>query len=144
MKSLFLNDGLAIYTDGSAWHKDRSGGWAFVAVDSHGCTESDSGFCADVTNNQMELYAITMGLTRLYDWYGPVDVLVYADSQYAVFGAQDKSRARKVNKGWWSDMDHAITLHDYVEFEHVKGHSTNMYNNIADDLAGKARKSKGK
>lgn len=138
--SLFTKEGLALYTDGSAYYKDRTGGWAFVVVDSHGCTETLSGFHADVTNNQMELHAITMGLTRVFEWYGPLDVLVYADSEYSVLGARDPSRARRKNKDWWTALDKAAARHSFVEFEHVKGHSTNLYNNIADDLAGKARK----
>lgn len=140
-RSLSVKDGIAIYTDGSAYLKDKTGGWAFVAVDSHGCTEVDSGFCADVTNNQMELFAITMGLTRLYEWYGSIEVLVFADSEYAVLGSQDRTRARRKNIEWWNDLDSAIDLHSFVEFDHVKGHSTDMYNNMADELAGKARKS---
>lgn len=133
--------GIAVFSDGSSYYKDKSGGWAWVALDAFDGVQSDSGFRSGVTNNQMELLAPTQALISLYGEYGECKILVYSDSEYVVLGCQDPNRARKKNKGYWIDLDDAISLHDLVEWEHVKGHAGHEYNELADELAGKARKS---
>jgi ribonuclease HI len=88
----------------------------------------------------MELQAPAEALKHLYLEYGPIAVLVYSDSEYVVLGCNDSSRARNKNKGYWKALDKAINHHTLVEFIHVKGHNDHLYNEMADDLAGKARK----
>jgi ribonuclease HI len=140
VKKLNPEKGVAVFTDGSCNYKDGSGGWAWVAIDSDGTMETDSGYLSDATNNRMELHAPTMALTYLHEEYDSCDVLIYSDSQYVVLGCNDKTRSRKKNPKWWKRLDSAITLHNYVEWNHVKGHSTSFYNGLADKLAGEARK----
>src|SRR6476469_800048 len=102
-ESLNLNpeQGIAIFTDGSCWTKDRIGGWAYVAIDAFDGVDFDYGYTKDTTISQMELYAITRGLHAVVDDYGEQDVLVYSDSEYAVLGFNDKARKRNKNQDWW-------------------------------------------
>jgi len=132
--------GLALFTDGSAYHKDRSGGWAWVAIDVYGAEEFASGYVADTTNNRMEMQAWIMGLTHLWDTYGSCSVLLYCDSQYVTYGAMDRSRSRKHNQDLWEEIDVLVDFHDYVEGIWVRGHDESHYNHLADELAGNARR----
>lgn len=134
--------GIAVFTDGSSNTKDGTGGWAWIALDTLGNRIEGSGRCIDTTNNQMELNAPTMALISLREKVGPADVLVYSDSQYVVLGATDITRKRNKNISWWKSLDRAIEDHNYVRFEHIKGHIGNKYNEQADKLAGNARKGK--
>jgi ribonuclease HI len=134
------SEGLAVFTDGSASNRDKSGGWGWVALDAFEGIHTDSGFRAGTTNNQMELAAPTKALETLYAEYGACDVLIYSDSLYVVLGATDRTRKRNTNKGWWRGLDAAVDAHNIVQFHHVKGHADHLYNEMADDLAGKARR----
>lgn len=138
--NLDASQGVAVFTDGSANHRDRSGGWGWVALDAFEGIHSASGSVPDTTISRMELYAVTNALVTLYEELGAVDVLVYSDSEYVVLGCQNRSRQRHKNKEWWSNLDEAIDLHDLVQFEHVRGHSDHPYNEMADQLAGEARR----
>lgn len=135
--------GIALFTDGSAYHEDRTGGWAWVAVDANGGTETKAGSALDTTISRMELTAAVEGLEYLHNEYGLLDVLVYSDSEHLVLGCNDKSRKRIKNRDCWAELDEMIGRHRLVEFEHVRGHQDNTYNNLADKLAGEARRSKG-
>jgi ribonuclease HI len=134
------SEGLALYTDGSCDWTDRTGGWAWVAVDAFDGHEEGSGRFEDTTVNRMELYAVADGLTAIHRAVGPSSVLVHSDSEYVVLGASDPTRKRAKNKDLWKDLDKAMALHDHVEFTHVRGHKGDKYNELADDLAGAARK----
>ena len=132
--------GVAVFTDGSCNYADRSGGWAWVAIDSEGTMETGSGYLKGTTINRMELNAPFEALLHLFEHYGSCEVLIYSDSEYVVLGCNDPTRSRKKNPKWWKRLDSAITLHNYVEWNHVRGHSDNLYNGLADKLAGEARK----
>lgn len=134
------SQGIAVFTDGSSYYKDRSGGWAYVALDAFNGLHTAAGGESDVTNNQMELQAVIEALTELYAEFGACDVLVQSDSEYVVLGCQDQTRKRNKNQEYWKWLDKAIEKHQHVEFEHVYGHADNMYNEMADQLAGKARR----
>lgn len=132
--------GIALFTDGSASYRDQSGGWAWVALDALEGSLSESGHEGDTTISRMELYAPAHGLFALHNQLGPCQVIVYSDSEYVVKGATDRNRKRKANGRLWRRLDDAIARHAYVEFKHVKGHSGQRFNELADELAGTARK----
>lgn len=141
------SEGVAIFTDGSSDNNgDRSGGWAWIALDAFEGMQADSGYCADTTNNQMEIRGVSEGLTFLYTLYGPCDVLVYSDSEYVILGVNE-NRRRNRNKAYWKTLDDSIGLHTAghkaIVFEHVRGHSDDVYNHMVDDLAGRARRRLG-
>lgn len=133
-------EGVALFTDGSANYKDRSGGWAWVALDALDGMEKASGHRGDTTISQMELTGPIEGLEYLYDTYGKLEIVVYSDSEYVVKGVTDRKRKRKVNREFWRRLDAAVESHNYVECHHVKGHNGQFYNELADELAGTARK----
>lgn len=132
--------GIAVFTDGSAHTKDRSGGWAWVAIDAFDGIESDSGYVTQTTIGQMELCAVGKALVSLDSKYGPQDVLVYSDSEYVVLGFNDPKRKRNKNRDWWDGVVQGASYHKSVTMEHVRGHRGHNFNELADELAGKARK----
>lgn len=134
------DEGLGLFTDGSAWHEDRSGGWAWVAIDAHGGEVDGHGTVSDTTISRMELTAAIDGLFHLYLCHGPCEVWVCSDSEYVVKGASDPRRARNANVDLWAMLDLTEALHSLVEWEHVKGHADSYYNERADKLAGEARR----
>lgn len=134
------SNGVAVFTDGSCHWKDRSGGWGFVALDSTGAMATGSGYRDSTTINQMELHAPFEALMWLFEEHGPCEVLIYSDSEYVVLGCNDPTRSRNKNPSWWRRLDKAITLHEHVEWQHVRGHSDNLYNGLADKMAGEARR----
>lgn len=133
--------GIALFTDGSSYTKDKSGGWAWCAIDCFGAEEIGTGAVGDTTNNRMEMQAWFEGLNYLSENYGACEVLVYSDSEYVGFGAMNIRRQRKRNRDLWWKIDDAIDQHTMVEFVHVKGHGDSHYNCLVDELAGNARKS---
>ena len=118
--TLRSDDGIVVFTDGSASYKDRSGGWGWIALDNFDTEVTGSGSESDTTVNRMELTA--------------------ADSEYVVLGSRDPGRARRKNIDLWNELDEAIELHEYVEWNHVRGHTDSYYNDVADRLAGEARR----
>jgi ribonuclease HI len=132
--------GVAIFTDGSAYYKDRSGGWAYVLLDAFGASEVGSGHASDTTISRMELMAAIEGLEQVHEQHGPCDVLLYSDSKHVILGLVDKNRARNKNKDLWFDLESAIDRHPYVEPNWIRGHADSHWNHLADELAGNARK----
>lgn len=142
LDTLNPESGVVVYTDGSAWFKDGSGGWAWIATDCETGEAWHSGGCRgeDVTNNRMEMQAWIEALTCLEAAFGPLEMLVYADSEYVGMGAMDRSRNRNKNLDLWLLIDEAIDIHAYVQWVHVRGHTGHYYNERVDRLASKARK----
>lgn len=134
------SDGVALFTDGSCNWNTGHGGWGAIVVDPDLSIDQVSGHSIDTTNNQMELEAAIQGLEYIHEQYGAIQVLVFSDSQYMVLGCNDRTRKRNKNKPWWKRLDKAIELHVLTEFEHVRGHSGDTYNEMADQLAAQARK----
>lgn len=132
---------MALFTDGSSYNRDRSGGWAWLAFDTFGNEEIGMGGASDTTNNRMEMQAWIEGLTFLYRAHGAIDVLVYSDSEYVGLGITDRKRKRNSNVDLWLALDEAFDRHSYVEFIHVKGHQVDgsYYNDLVDQMAGEAR-----
>jgi ribonuclease HI len=134
------SNGLALFTDGSAYYKDGSGGWAWVALDAFDTEEFDFGAASGTTNSRMEMTAWIRGLEWLYSSLGPCEILVYSDSEYVGKGAMDRTRNRRKNQDLWYDLDEVIDNHKYIEFVWVKAHKDSKYNHFCDKLAGKARR----
>lgn len=139
LADLDKSEGIALFTDGSAWNKDKSGGWAWVAIDAFSGEAEGSGGTSHTTNNRMEMVAWIEGLEAVADALGPCHIIVMSDSEYVGLGAMDRSRKRRCNQDLWPELDAAVDKHLYVEFAHVKGHSGHVYNDRVDKLAGEAR-----
>lgn len=131
--------GIGLFTDGSSWTKDRSGGWAWLAFDCFGNESSRCGAAQDTTNNRMEMMAWIKGLEDIFKALGPCELLVYSDSENVGKAVMIPGWGRKKNLDLWKRLDDAINLHHYVEWVFVKGHSDNAMNNRVDRMASKAR-----
>lgn len=129
-----------VYTDGSCWHGDRIGSYAWVAIDGDGNEITDGGVERDTTITRCELLGPIAALETIYADCGPSVILVHSDSEIVVKGITDRNRARNVAHDLWMWLDDIVDSHEHVEFEHVKGHSGNHYNELVDKLATKLRK----
>lgn len=115
---------MIIYTDGSD-RGDDVGGWAYVTTDG----VEKSGKLENSTNNRAEMYAVLMALKDFPDY----NLTIITDSMLVVNCFSGKWR-RKKNKDLWKELLSAAKGRD-VDICWVKGHSTNLYNCRADELA---------
>jgi len=138
-----------LYTDGSASHITKDGGWAFIIQSDEGLVAQDAGHVPNTTNNAMEIYAAVQGL-KFFNTVS--DVKVYSDSAYVVNTMNNKwwvdweknnwikhTGATTPNKDYWQELLSLIKKHD-VEFIKVQGHSGDTLNERCDRLAKEARK----
>ena len=136
---------IKIYTDGSCIGNPGAGGWAAIILD--GKNENIiSGSKNNTTNNQMELFA---AIKALSNFNKKKSFKIFTDSNYVKDGITKwiknwkknnwKTSAKKPvkNQELWKKLDKLVKFHD-VKWEWIKGHSTNIYNNLADELAKKA------
>ena len=133
---------VTIYTDGACSGNPGPGGWGAVLI--YGDHEKDiSGGELDTTNNRMEMMAVIEGLRALKD---KCNVAIYTDSTYVMKGLTEwlagwkakgwKTAAKKPvkNKDLWLELESQVNRHQ-VEWNWVKGHSGDEYNERADKLA---------
>ena len=120
-----------LYADGACSGNPGPGGWACILRDTATGHESEfSGFCADTTNNRMEIASVIEGFSRLkYQCF----VKVYSDSKY-VIDTVTKNWQKKKNIDLWNVLDNVIANHR-VSWNWVKGHASNKYNDRCDELA---------
>src|SRR5687767_7184157 len=137
---------VTIYTDGGADPNPGPGGWGIVLI--HGATgavKEMSGGNENTTNNRMELTAAIKALEALKQ---PCTVQFYTDSEYLRKGITEwlkkwKKSAWKVsgedikNIDLWQRLEPLTQGHD-IQWQWVKGHAGNEYNERADVLATEA------
>lgn len=92
-----------------------------------------------VTNNQMELGAVILGLRFIKS---PIDSLtIVSDSMY-VIGCTTLGWKRKKNVKLWEEFDRQFSrvkqLCPNIKFKHVKGHTGDKWNEYCDKLASNA------
>ncbi len=140
-----------IYSDGSCLGNPGPGGWAFIVLHkSHtwSILETFSGSNPDTTNNRMEMIA---GLEAL-KWLLEKKIspcIIKTDSQYLCQGIKNwlpnwKKRGWKTaqghpvkNQDLWREIDR-IQNHTHVQWEWVKGHSVDQWNQKVDIAARNA------
>ena len=137
-----------IYTDGACSGNPGPGGWGAVIIDKDNNQENISGSEKNTTNNRMELLAAIKALKKIKV---KSDVVIYTDSIYVKKGITEwiakwekngwKNANKKPvkNKDLWTKLD-GLCKKNKVSWKWVKGHSTNEYNNLADELATQAIK----
>jgi ribonuclease HI len=133
---------VTIYTDGACSGNPGPGGWGAVLI--YGDHEKElSGHEAETTNNRMEMQAVIEALNALST---PCQIALYTDSTYVMKGITEWMEGWKRN-GWrtaakkpvknqdlWQLLDNALERHQ-VEWNWVKGHAGDPYNERADSLA---------
>jgi ribonuclease HI len=137
-----------IYTDGACSGNPGPGGWGAVIFDNNNKQKNISGSVKDTTNNRMELSAAIMALKKIKT---KSEITIYTDSIYVKNGITEwvmkwkengwkNSNKKPVkNKDLWVKLDN-LCEQNSVSWKWVKGHSTNKYNNLADELATTAIK----
>lgn len=149
---------VVIYTDGACSPNPGVGGWAGILLFGPVSREISGGE-TDTTNNRMEIMAV---LNSLKELKRSCEVTIYSDSQYVVksVGSWVDGKPHQTNPGWmvgwrekgwvktggpvknidlWELIYTEAQKHKRVNFEWVKGHADNYYNNRCDLLAVKAR-----
>ena len=137
-----------IYTDGACSGNPGPGGWGVVIFDKNNKQKNISGSEKNTTNNRMELSAAIMALKKIKT---NSEVTIYTDSTYVKNGITEWALKWKEN-GWKNSNKKPVKNKDLwvkllnlceknkISWKWVKGHSTNKYNNLADELATQAIK----
>lgn len=132
-----------LYTDGACSGNPGKGGYGGILM-YNGVSKEYSGYCAETTNNRMELTAVIVGLKMLKE---AVDLNIYSDSAYVVNAFLEDWISGWILKGWrtagkkpvsnvdlWQELLELLKPHK-VTWNKVKGHADNVYNNRCDALA---------
>ena len=133
---------IKIYTDGACRGNPGRGGWGVFIINGQESKKIFGGKI-ETTNNEMELMAAIKGLES---FNLPTDLDLYTDSKYVMDGINDWIHNWK-NNGWktaskkpvkrsnlWKELDKLNNFHD-VKWNWVKGHSGDIGNELADELA---------
>lgn len=139
-------DKVVIYTDGACSGNPGPGGWGAVLIYNN-IEKEISGGQKETTNNIMEITAVIEALKILKH---PCEVDLYSDSAYVVNCFLDgwidnwiknnwktASKEPVKNKELWQELYDLTKIHK-VNFNKVKGHADNKYNNRCDELARNA------
>lgn len=120
-----------IYTDGSCIKNPNGpGGYAYIVIDTDGNEWHFSDGNASTTNNRMELTAVIESLKHINV---NEKCKIYSDSQLTINCASGKWK-RKANLDLWSEYD-KVSKDKIIEFEWVKAHNGNKYNEMVDKMA---------
>ena len=132
-----------IYTDGACSGNPGIGGWGAIIISPNNKSTNLCGGSYNTTNNQMELTAVIKALQYFKE---SMNILIFTDSKYVMNGIKiwiinwkkngwkTSSKKPVKNKELWEKLDNEITKHS-IEWEWVKGHAGNKYNEKADFLA---------
>ncbi len=132
---------IKIYTDGSCLGNPGAGGWAAVLVDEKNRREEIFGGEAHTTNNRMELTAAIRALEKISPGQS---VELFTDSSYlknaftngwlAKWKRNGFNNGRVLNQDLWQELDNLVATRA-VNFNWVKGHAGNFFNERCDQLA---------
>ncbi|MBN1494283.1 ribonuclease HI [Candidatus Peregrinibacteria bacterium] len=136
-----MDDKITIYTDGSCLSNPGPGGWAVLII-YKGKNEILKGGEPATTNNRMEMTAILNALKWLNkNVKDPAaQIALFSDSNLLI-QSLTKGWKRKANLDIWKQMDREIVnLYNkriFLSWNWVKGHGTNKYNALVDEIAVK-------
>ena len=133
---------IKIYTDGACRGNPGRGGWGVFIINGQESKKIFGGKI-ETTNNEMELTAAIKGLES---FNSPKELDLYTDSKYVMDGINDWIHNWKRN-GWktankkpvkrsnlWIELDKLNSFHN-VKWYWIKGHSGDIGNDMADELA---------
>lgn len=137
-----LKKSVQIYTDGACRGNPGIGGWG-ASLQYNGAKKEIYGGELETTNNRMELTAVIEALKLLKE---PAELTINSDSKYVLSGINEwlpnwkkrnwKTASRKPvkNVDLWQQLD-ALAQPHTIKWVWVKGHSGNVGNDRADELA---------
>jgi ribonuclease HI len=137
-----------VWADGSGTTGGPAG-IGFVALAEYGAEMSGSLPLRNATNQQAEILAAAYALTKIPE---RSIVTVISDSEYVVKGWNEylpqwrakgwrkKSGGTPANMRHWQRLIEAVELHLDVSFLWTRGHAGTHENELADRLAGEARR----
>ena len=145
---------ISIYSDGACSINPGPGGSAYIIIKNEEVVLERKYSFEYTTNNFCELFAILKALEYVIS-NNILECQIYSDSTYVVKGINEWMN-KWIDKGWhgsnghqiknielWKDVsilwDRAKTLSN-ISIHHVKGHSSDKWNNYVDKLAVKAVK----
>ena len=134
------SDGTDVYTDGACKGNPGPGGWGWVVPNG----PTGSGGAEQTTNQRMELEAVLRAIESL-----PGPLRIHSDSTYVVNCFNDRWYDGWLKRGWrnsqkkpvanrdlWEPLiDQYLERSEEIVFTWVKGHSGNVWNERADELA---------
>ncbi len=131
---------LIIYTDGACKGNPGIGGWGAILMYGEQIKEIN-GFAQNTTNNRMELTAVIESLKLLKR---KCKIMIFTDSQYVQRGITEWIKGW-VKKNWkdvknpdlWKILLVETEKHE-IEWNWVRGHNGDKYNERADELANNA------
>lgn len=142
---------LEIYTDGSCKRMGTAmtfGGWSFIALRGGERIYSAAGSEYGTTNQRMELLAIRNALEFAQKNRQPnEEVIIYSDSAYAINCYTQEWYTTWQRNGWLNSKGEDVANQDlwieiipyfdnfWYHFCKVKGHGTNCWNNLCDNMA---------
>lgn len=130
-----MDDRIIIYTDGSVvgnGQADSKTGWAIIMI-YKGVAKVKSGKgTVGWTNNQIEMYAVFKAMQSVTGKNIPVTII--SDSQYVVKTFNGEFQIGSNEIMWKQLMGEKAKFTD-IQFQWVKGHADNPYNNLADMIA---------
>jgi len=136
---------IKVYTDGSCLGNPGPGGWGVVILHEDKEVHLKGGE-KDTTNNRMEMMAIIHGLKYLHDKKLTSSTIeLYSDSNL-LMQSLIQGWKRKANLDLWKEIDTLLGGDLFageslnIKWIWVKGHASNKYNNLADQLAVEASK----
>lgn len=144
---------MKIYTDGATSKNgsdDAVGGWAYIVVnDVENIFLRGKGRVENATNNICELLAVINACRNVYAL--PSFFTIYSDSAYIVNCYKEKWYKKWQQNGWVNSKKEPVKNKELWEelifyfnsnkfnFEKVKGHSGDKYNEIVDRMAVEAK-----
>ena len=137
---------VTIYTDGACKGNPGYGGWGVLLIyGKH--TKTLYGGASDTTNNRMELTAVIEALSALTQ---PCNVALHLDSMYVKNGITNWIKGWKQynwtnssgqvvkNIDLWAKLDKLVETSGHnIEWVWVRGHSGDLGNETADQLANR-------
>lgn len=145
----------SIYTDGATsgnGYEGAQGGWAWILLDEdNNIIVRAAGHIDNATNNICELTAVIHACAKVDP---NEEYIIYSDSAYIINCYKEKWYKKWQTNGWVNSKRQPVANKELWEklicyfekpnfhFEKVKGHSTNEYNVIVDDMAVKAKSMK--
>jgi ribonuclease HI len=144
-----LNNHFLVYTDGSYLREIKRGGWAFIVISNNRVILTKSGSVNHTSNNRMELLSAIEALKIL----DPTSLSIFSDSEYLIKGVtlylphwiiknrlNPERKSCVKNEDLWLLLNYYLGKHDSIDWNWVKSHSSDQWNQLADQFALEAGK----